>query len=130
MTAIGLRRYRDTRMHRRASRRDASRNACLFCESLVVAAYNLCHDDLSAATRKSASIAFARQVAMYLAHIAFGLSKSQIGRGFGRDRTTVAHACRTVEDRRDDPRFETILVCLENAAQTWSRYAGGEREAC
>jgi hypothetical protein len=32
---------------------------------------------------------------------------------FGRDRTTVAHACLIVEDRRDDPVFDRILELLE-----------------
>lgn len=130
MTANGSRRYRSPRTRRRARRPDIGSNACLFCERLVVVAYNLRHDDLGAATRKSAGIAFARQVAMYLAHIAFGLNLSQIGRGFRRDRTTVAHACRTIEDRRDDPLFEAVLMCLEHAARTWHRYAGGGTGAC
>ncbi|WP_111422413.1 helix-turn-helix domain-containing protein, partial [Rhodoplanes roseus] len=63
--------------------------------------------------RRSAEIAFARQTAMYLAHVAVGASFSDVGRAFGRDRTTAAHACRTVEERRDDPRVEAVLVRLE-----------------
>ena len=31
----------------------------------------------------------------------------------GRDRTTAAHACRVIEDRRDDPRFDAKLIALE-----------------
>jgi hypothetical protein len=36
-----------------------------------------------------------------------------IGRAFGRDRTTVAHACRAIEDRRDDIWFDCRLATLE-----------------
>jgi hypothetical protein len=38
---------------------------------------------------------------------------------FDRDRTTAAHACRTVEDCRDDPRFDAALDCLERAIDLW-----------
>ena len=59
--------------------------------------------ELVAHSRRSPSVAFARQSAMYLAHVSFGLSFSEVARGFRRDRTTAAHACQLVEDRRDDP---------------------------
>jgi chromosomal replication initiation ATPase DnaA len=68
---------------------------------------------LRAPTRSTAEVAFARQVAMYLAHVAYGLSLSETGRIFTRDRTTVAHACRLVEDRRDDTRIDRTLELLE-----------------
>ena len=50
---------------------------------------------------------------MYLAHVGLGLSYTDAGRLFGRDRTTVAHACRLVEERREDPRFDASLDYLE-----------------
>lgn len=59
--------------------------------------------------------AFARQVAMYLAHVACGLPLSDVGRLFERDRTTVAHACQIIEDRRDDQVFDRCLAALEAA---------------
>ena len=67
------------------------------------------HGALAHLSRGEARIAFARQVAMYLAHVACGLTMTDAGRLFGRDRTTVAHACITVEDRRDDPLFDRAL---------------------
>jgi len=57
--------------------------------------------------------ALARQVGMYLAHVACGLTLTQVGRIFARDRTTVAHACTTIEDLRDDDRFDRIVNLLE-----------------
>jgi chromosomal replication initiation ATPase DnaA len=50
---------------------------------------------------------------MYLAHVTFGLSFSEIGHLFGRDRTTVAHACRVIEDLRDDPAMDRALTIVE-----------------
>lgn len=64
-------------------------------------------------TRGAPQAAFARQVAIYLAHVCFGLSFAAVGRLFHRDRTTVAHACRVIEDRRDDCELDRRLVALE-----------------
>jgi chromosomal replication initiation ATPase DnaA len=74
-------------------------------------------DDLVSKTRGPPRIAFARQVAMYLAHVGFALSFEAIGRAFGRDRTTVAHACRVVEDNRDDIWLDLRLATLERACR-------------
>lgn len=68
---------------------------------------------LEAVLRGSQRVAFARQIAMYVAHVGFGLSFEAIGRAFGRDRTTVAHACRVVEDGRDDIWFDCRVATLE-----------------
>lgn len=68
---------------------------------------------LRAPTRCRVQVAFARQVAMYLAHAVFGLRYAAIGRLCGRDHTTVAHACRVIEQRRDDPDFDRMLELLE-----------------
>ena len=70
---------------------------------------------LSSASRGRARIAFARQAAMYLAHVGLSLSLTDVGRLFARDRTTVAHACGVVEDRRDDPTLDRTLELLEAA---------------
>jgi chromosomal replication initiation ATPase DnaA len=70
--------------------------------------------DLVAPARLSRRIAACRQVAMYLCHVACGLTMEEVGRLFGRDRTTVSHGCNVVEDRRDDPRFDRSLAVLEN----------------
>lgn len=70
---------------------------------------------LRAANRGRKPIALARKMAMYLAHVAFGLSLTRVGICFGRDRTTVRHACALIEDRRDDPLLEFGLTALEAA---------------
>jgi chromosomal replication initiation ATPase DnaA len=63
-------------------------------------------------------IAEARQVAMYLAHVCCRMSLTEVGAMFGRDRTTVAHACLKVEYRRDDPSFDRALDVLGWALPT------------
>lgn len=99
--------------------REARQSVCRFIETLVSAALGISVIELRAAKRGRASAAFARQTAMYLAHVHLGFSLSQVGLNFGRDRTTVAHACACVEDCRDDPRFDRVLSCLEAALDRW-----------
>jgi chromosomal replication initiation ATPase DnaA len=81
----------------------------------VAAVFEVDVHDLRAATRRSPRAAFARQVAMYLAHVVCGLSLTEVGTLFARDRTTVAHACGVVEDRRDDRELDRRLDHLERA---------------
>jgi hypothetical protein len=81
-------------------------------EDVVSEAFRVSRSELRHATRGCARIAFARQAAMYLAHVACGLRFAEIGRIFQRDRTTVAHACAVVEDRRDDRRLDRVLDML------------------
>jgi len=97
-------------------RRPPSRRLCAVAATLTAAAFALPVGELIASSRRSAYTAFARQCAMYLAHVSFGLSYSEVARGFGRDRTTAAHACRLVEERRDDAAVEAVLGSLEQAS--------------
>lgn len=84
-------------------------------DAAVAAAFTVPLGELRASTRRRASVALARQSAMYLAHVAFGLSFTEVGRAFGRDRTTAAYACRRIEDRRADMGLDTALAELEHA---------------
>lgn len=86
-------------------------------EDAVSSAFGISREELRAPTRSRAEAAFARQVAMYLAHVACGLSFTEIGQLFGRDRTTVAHGCSLVEDMRDDPVLDLRLTVLEKVVQ-------------
>lgn len=72
-----------------------------------------CHDCLLTQGRGTTEVAFARQVAMYLTHVAFGMSLQRVAFGFARDRSTIAHACHLIEDRRDEPAFDNMLDQLE-----------------
>lgn len=89
--------------------------------AIVMLVFHVTEQQLDNRQRGKAPIAFARQVAMYLAHIACGLSLTEVGRYFGRDRTTVAHACRLVEDWREDPDLDFSLDLMEGALlRLWS----------
>lgn len=84
---------------------------------------------LRTATRGRAHVALARQTAMYLAHVVCGLSLTEVGRIFERDRTTVSHACALIEDRRDDHLFDQLLELLERVAREEVRRRIGQDEA-
>jgi chromosomal replication initiation ATPase DnaA len=69
-------------------------------------------------TRGRKSIARARQLAMYLSHVMLGCSLAEIGQVFGRDRTTVSHACAVIEDLRDDRTFDEEVSALEEMIES------------
>ena len=81
----------------------------------VMSVFGLGLSDLTEITRGNARVALARQTAMYLAHTVGRLTLTEVGDMFGRDRTTVAHACAVVEDRRDDINFDRTMEVLERA---------------
>ncbi len=85
----------------------------------VASAFGISEKELRASTRRCAAVSFARQVAMYLAHVACGYSLTEVGILFHRDRTTAAYACRKIEDSRDDPDLDFCLDCLESAVRGW-----------
>ncbi len=93
-------------------------------EAVVARAFHLPTADLLAPTRR-ADAALARQVAIYVAHVGLAETLTAAGRRFGRDRSTAAHACRRVEDRRDDPRFDGLVAGIE-ATIAASRALTGE----
>lgn len=85
----------------------------ILIEDIVADVFGVDADLLRQPTRGRARIALARQVAMYIAHIGYGLTLTEAGMVFERDRTTVAHACAVVEMRRDDREFDEGVVLLE-----------------
>lgn len=85
--------------------REAIEIACQAC--------NVTMHDMMARKRRRAHIAYARQIAMYLAHVVGQLTLGQISTAFDRDRTTIGYACHLVEDRRDSPIFDQQVEMLE-----------------
>ena len=94
---------------------------CELIAVMVAAAFGVPLAELRATTRRPRAVAFARQSAMYLAHVVFGLTLTDVGRAFGRDRTTAAYACELVENLRDDPVLDAALEALEHACGSLGR---------
>ncbi len=86
------------------------------CESvldILSALFNVSGRELRQPGRTSTSVSRVRQIGMYVTHVTMGLSMAEVGRGFGRDRTTVMHACHLIEDMRDDAEFDQIVRMTE-----------------
>lgn len=110
--------------------RPGGRTIQRLCDAVTLAtadAFAVPVGELIAESRRSATAAFARQCAIYLAHVTFHLSYSEVGRAFGRDRTTAAHACRLIEDRRDDPAVDAVLDSLERMCIALRRRLSAEQ---
>ncbi|MES2907445.1 MAG: helix-turn-helix domain-containing protein [Pseudomonadota bacterium] len=82
-------------------------------EMLIAQEFSVSILQLRSKTRGLARVARARQIAMYMAHVALGFSLSNLAKYFGRDRTTITHACNLIEDARDERRFDEQLNTLE-----------------
>ena len=107
-------------MQRQTVVRNAPPSVQIRClKAIVSLAFSVRERELCAPSRSRAPAAFARQVAMYLAHVAFGMPLGDVASSFGRDRSTAAHACRLVEDRREDSALDYALDHLEAAARLW-----------
>jgi hypothetical protein len=92
---------------------DANRALRLVIEDAVAMGFDIAPELLSFPSRGRALICLARQVSMYIAHVCLGLSFTQVGELFERDRTTAAHACEVVEQRRDEDAFDLAITRLE-----------------
>jgi len=92
---------------------DPEERLCRLIAVIVATAFGVTVKELRSRSRGPASVALARQVAMYLGHVVFGLNLTRLGHGFGRDRTTARHAVRMVEECRDDPIIDQFFTALE-----------------
>ena len=82
-------------------------------EQTVADVFGIDCESLRQPTRGQAKVALARQVCMYIAHVCGRLSLTEVGDMFGRDRTTVSHACALVEQRRDNGDFDNAIDLIE-----------------
>lgn len=96
----------------RLERQDGAAAALL---ALVAARRGISVAELMDRRRCRAEVALARQLAMYLTHVVLSRSLTRVGILFGRDRTTVAHACALIEDRRERADFDAEVEELERA---------------
>jgi chromosomal replication initiation ATPase DnaA len=79
-------------------------------QAVAAHAYGLSLKELQQPNRMAAQ---ARQVGMYLACVVLRRGLRETGREFGRDHKAVAHACRRIEEAREDPAFDRTVEWLE-----------------
>lgn len=108
----------------RTSRGERAMEICEGLIDIAAALFNVSSKELRRTGRTSLSVSRVRQIAMYVGHVTLGLSMKEIGRGFGRDRTTVLYACHLVEDMRDDGDFDHIVSTMERVAAAAFRDRG------
>ncbi|WP_332717153.1 helix-turn-helix domain-containing protein [Pelagibacterium mangrovi] len=102
----------------------ARRRDCRLVVLTVASATGVRYCDFFARSRMRLHTASARQLAMYLCHTLLGITLTEVGQFFGRDRTTVAHACRQVEDGRDEGSPADIRILALEAQIDSARNAG------
>ena len=102
-------------MHKSSNRfsRTACRLIARMSKEVVCEAYRIPHAALLSKDRGGVHLALARQITMYLSHVVGQLTLNEIAEHFGRDRSTVSHACINIEDRRDSPIFDLQLEHME-----------------
>lgn len=91
--------------------------ACDCVIELAAALFGIPSKELRRPGRGPDQISRVRQIAMYVAHVVLRLNMTDLGKGFGRDRTTVMHACHLIEDMRDDEEFDRIVSQSERIVQ-------------
>lgn len=106
----------------RTSQHRQSDRACSLAISIAGAFFDKKEDEIFSPSRSSAAACEARHIAIYLAHIVFQQPHRNIAKAFARDRTSITHALRRVEDRRDDAKFDALLCRMERlAASCWNQ---------
>lgn len=92
------------------------RATCRIVRQVIAEMTELTGDRVQLRRDRRRTACHVRQIAMYVCHVALEIPMSDIGDAFGRDRTTVAHACGVVEDRRDDPAYDDFVSAIERIA--------------
>ncbi len=94
---------------------------------ILSALFNISGCDLRSNSRCEQAVARVRQIGMYVVHVTLGMSMTEVGRVFGRDRSTVAHACHLIEDMREDPDFDGIVHTVETVIRAAFAQSGRVR---
>jgi chromosomal replication initiator protein len=121
-----VRRALDRTADERAAAAGAASPTLAQIQDAVCAVCGLQREELLS-SRRSARVAHARQIAMYLARELTPMSLTEIARGFDRDHTTVLHALRAVEGRLE-PGSETAERIHRIRVDLGTSDAGGGRE--
>ncbi|HVP85978.1 MAG TPA: helix-turn-helix domain-containing protein [Rhizomicrobium sp.] len=82
-------------------------------ESVAAGVYGVPMDEMRSRTR-GGEAEKARQLAAYLARVVFEVGFSHLAKVTGRSRAALWHACKCVEQRREEPQFDTAVESLEH----------------
>lgn len=94
------------------------KNILEFCLTEAGRVYGATENEIIMPGRCSNAVAFARQLAIYIACKSFSLTANQANRLFGLDRVAVRHALHHVELRRADPTLNAAIIAIEARINT------------
>ncbi|MFT0860966.1 helix-turn-helix domain-containing protein [Ancylobacter sp. G4_0304] len=103
--------------------------ACLISARTAASAAGVPLGELFQPSRRSRASAGARALAMYLAHVGLGLPIARVAAGFGRHRSTVAHACRRIEESREVSNWDRRIGTLEDEVRRATSGEGARHDA-
>jgi chromosomal replication initiation ATPase DnaA len=83
-------------------------------QAVAAHSFGVAMDAMIASGTGSDKVVKARQVAMYLSRTVLKLGTREIGRAFRRTHPAVLHACKRVEEAREDPGFDRTVEWLES----------------
>jgi len=89
-----------------------------FITQMVAHSFNVDRDVIMRPERGNAQVARVRHIAIYLMHTKLSLGLKELGLVFGKDRTTMAYACRVIEDARDDLTFDARMLEFEQIVES------------
>ncbi len=92
------------------------RPVCKTVGKMTAELFGVTGDRIRFRTDRRRSQCHIRQIAMYVCHVALRIPQADVAHAFGRDRTTVRHACQAVEDRRDDVVYDDFVAAVERLA--------------
>jgi chromosomal replication initiation ATPase DnaA len=82
---------------------------------IVAQVYGVPVEEMKRPTRGRPHAARARQIAIHLTQLVFQMSQRQLAREYGRDRSTIHHACRTIAGMREaSGEFDSTLRWMES----------------
>jgi chromosomal replication initiation ATPase DnaA len=83
-------------------------------KAITMQIYAIGASEMQGTTRGRPRAARARQIAVHLARSVFALSHGQLAVEFGRDRSTISHACNLIDRlRSQDGEFDSTLRWME-----------------
>jgi len=82
--------------------------------SVIALEFSVPESGIFCAGKGTSERSYTRHIAMYMMYCVYGTTKTRIAEVFGRHSSTVSHACKVIEDQRDDPVFDGKLIDLEN----------------
>ena len=99
-------------------RKSSRQLAAQFVNQMIAAAFEISGERLLHNDRGVVRINRPRQISMYLMNTALSLKFTEIAEFYDKDRTTVSHACKVIEELRDDVEFDDRISEFENTIRT------------